>query len=346
MAVCFIAPFTGRHPGGLTTQGEVLYDLFRAESDEFLGASAKKNRYCRFLDMARFLVVNRRKIDIQCVSVYSGPSFLLADLVSALGKTLGQKVILHLHGGGLPDLFSRQARWARQLLKRGDVIVAPSRFLARAVEALGFPCRIIPNVICLKDYSFRERSAIDPRLFWMRSFHPVWNPEMAVKVLSRLRQEKLPATLVMGGGDKGSLAAVKELAKQLQVENAVRFAGFLGREAKACEGNAADVFLNTNRVDNMPVAVVEACAMGLPVVATSVGGIPDLLTDGETGLLVPSEDVAAMACAVIRLLNDSALALLLSRNGRRLAEQSAWPSVRKQWLDLFRQLVPSLELGI
>jgi glycosyltransferase involved in cell wall biosynthesis len=338
MAVCFIAPLAHHRPGVATTQGEVLYKRFRAESEGFLAVSDKVNRYHRLLDTAWFLLTNRRRIKIQCLSVYSGPSFVLADLITLLGKRLGQKIVLHLHGGGLPGLFARQPTWARRVLERGDAIVAPSMFLSRAAQELGLECRVIPNMICLEDYPYRRRGHIEPRLFWMRSFHPIWNPEMAVRVVARLREQGISATLVMGGSDKGSLESVKSLTSALHLNEYVRFAGFLDRIGKAREGDAADIFLNTNKVDNMPVAVVEACAMGLPVVSTNVGGIPDLLTDGETGLLVPSEDVAAMAHAVIRLISGPGLSLKLCLEGRKLAQRSAWPAIKEQWQSLFLQL--------
>jgi glycosyltransferase involved in cell wall biosynthesis len=89
----------------------------------------------------------------------------------------------------------------------------------------------------------------------------------------------------------------------------------------------------------MPVAVVEACAMGLPVVATSVGGIPDLLVDGETGLLVPDDDHEAMTDAIIRVLMEPGLAGRLSANGLKLAEQSSWQQVRPKWESLFEELM-------
>lgn len=342
MAICFIAPLMRHHPGGVTTQGEILYDLFRADSEGFVAASDKRNRYLRLLDMARFLVVHRRRIRIVVLSVYSGPSFLLADIISSLSRVLGLRIVLHLHGGGLPELFVDRPAWARRVLRRGDFIVAPSMFLSRATRALGFECRVIPNVICLDDYPFRERSTIKPRLFWMRSFHPIWNPEMAVKVLAQLREREIPASLVMAGGNKGSLSSVRQLASELRIEDSVLFPGFLNAADKAREGDAADIFLNTNRVDNMPVAVLEACAMGLPVVSTNVGGIPDLLTNEETGLLVPSDDISAMSGAVSRLLSDPKLTLRISRQGRKLAEQSAWPAVRELWQTLFQRLGRSL----
>jgi glycosyltransferase involved in cell wall biosynthesis len=174
----------------------------------------------------------------------------------------------------------------------------------------------------------------------MRTFHPVWNPEMAVRVLALLRKDFPEATLTMAGDDtQGLRRGVEQLADSLRLGDAVRFVGFLDMEGKAREGQEADIFLNTNRIDNMPVAVVEACAMGLPVVSTNVGGVPYLLRDGETALLVPSEDDAAMAAAVKRLLNEPGLAQRLSENGRRLAEESSWSRVLPLWESQFRDLM-------
>jgi phenylacetate-CoA ligase len=162
---------------------------------------------------------------------------------------------------------------------------------------------------------------------------------MAIRVLARLRATIPEASLVMAGRDKGLEIEARQLAEQLGLNGAVRFAGFLDLAEKVHEGHAADIFINTNRIDNMPVAVVEACAMGLPVVATAVGGVPDLLKDGETGLLVPDDDDKMMVEAIKRLLNDAELAGRLSANGRRLAEHSAWEQVRPQWEQLFADLM-------
>lgn len=87
----------------------------------------------------------------------------------------------------------------------------------------------------------------------------------------------------------------------------------------------------------MPVSVVEACAFGLPVVATAVGGLPYLIEHGKNGLLVPDGDVKAMAEAVKSLIDDPALTQTISRNARILAEHSAWMQVRADWQKLFEK---------
>src|SRR5262249_15126210 len=125
---------------------------------------------------------------------------------------------------------------------------------------------------------------------------------------------------------------------RMGLRSSVRFTGFLDLGGKIGEGGAMDVYLNTNRIDNAPVAVIEAAAMGLPVVTTNVGGIPDLLIDGETALVVGDEDDEAMAHAICRLVEDPSLSERLSRNGRQLAERFSWEAVRPQWLQLFAEL--------
>jgi glycosyltransferase involved in cell wall biosynthesis len=338
--LCFVGPMAGRRAGLVTSQSLILSDLFRRAGYDVTAVSESPNRYVRLGDIARTLARQRANIDVQVLDVYSGPSFVVADVASSLGKLFGQRVLMWLHGGALPEFMARYPKWARRVLSRAEAIVAPSNYLARAVEPYGFRARVIPNVIDLADYPYRRRETVRPRLFWMRSFHPVWNPEMAVRVLARVRETLPEATLVMAGQDKGLEAEVKRLAVELGLNGSVRFAGFLDSEAKAREGNAADIYINTNRIDNMPVAVVEACAMGLPVVATAVGGIRDLLSDGETGLLVPDDNDRAMAHAIVRLVKDPQLAAILSANGRMLAERSAWEQVRSQWEEMF---VPACE---
>jgi glycosyltransferase involved in cell wall biosynthesis len=142
----------------------------------------------------------------------------------------------------------------------------------------------------------------------------------------------------MAGQDKGLEGTVKNLARDLGIADHVSFPGYIGWDAKVQALTEADVFLNTSRVDNTPVSVLEACGAGLPVVSTCVGGIPDFLTEGQTALLVSSDNDEEMAGAVLRLLQDPELTSRLSAAGRNMAELSSWGIVHEQWEKLFRAI--------
>jgi glycosyltransferase involved in cell wall biosynthesis len=337
--LCFIGSMVGRNPGHITQQGQVLSDLFEGAGYKVASASSFLNRYRRLIDIASTITRQRRQTDILIIEVYGGPSFVVEDIASRLGRHFGHRVVMWLHGGALPEFMARYPRWSRRVFSRADVIVTPSEFLARAMSLGGFKARIIPNVIDFPSYPYRHRREVRPRLFWMRNIHPIWNPEMAIRVLARLKVDHPDATLVMGGPDKGTQSEVKRLAESLGLGGSVRFTGFLDMEGKRREGSAADIYINTNRIDNSPVAVVEACAMGMPVVTTEVGGIPDLLKHSETALFVPDDDDQAMAQSIQNLISRPELAALLSSNGRILAEKFSWRQVRSQWEDLFAELM-------
>jgi L-malate glycosyltransferase len=329
----------GRTPGFVTTQGEKLSDLFMDTGYRVISVSDSPNRYVRFADITSALVRHGHDIDIMMLQVFSGPSFVVEDVASWLGKRFGHRIIMTLRGGAMPEFMARFPKWTKRVLSRADAIIAPSEFLAQAIIPYGFRAEVISNVIDLPAYTYRHRSTIEPRLFWMRSFHEIYNPQMAIRVLTRVRSVIPQARLTMAGSDKGIEKDVRQLADRLGLNGSVRFCGFLDMSKKLQEGAAADIYINTNRIDNMPVGVVEACAMGLPIVTTNVGGMPYLLKDGETALLVPDNDDQAMATAIIRLLQDRELASRLSASGRLLAERCSWETVRPKWEDLFKRVM-------
>lgn len=328
----------GRNGGVVTTQGEILADHLAASRYNVVATSTSMGRYRRLADIVSTIVRQRRRFDTLLVQTFGGPSFVVEDIASALGRLFGHRVVFHLHGGAMPDFMRRFPRWSRRVLRRGAALVVPSRFLCDALLEHGLASHVIPNVVEFAAYPFRLRTTLRPRLFWMRSFHPLYNPLLAVRVLARVRAVRPDATLVMAGQDKGFESTTREEAARLGVLDAVRFVGFLDHAGKTREGDAADIFINTNDIDNAPVAVLEAVAMGLPVVATDVGGLRHLLRDGETGLLVPAGDADAMATAVLRLLTDSALATRLATAARRTAEASAWSCVGPMWDDLLERV--------
>ena len=100
----------------------------------------------------------------------------------------------------------------------------------------------------------------------------------------------------------------------------------------------ADIYLQTPDLDNMPSSVLEAFASGCPVVSTEAGGVPAILTDGRHGLLVPCRDHTRAATAILRLLDDPALARSLTEQAVESCTRYQWSAVRAQWLALYQDL--------
>ncbi len=343
--MCFVGNMLGRNPGCVTTQGQITADLFSKEGYRVISVSSKLNRAYRLADIAQTILRNAKKIDVLILEVYSGQSMIIADTAGFLCKLLGIPLIAVLHGGNLPAFTRRFPVWTKRVLKRADILTAPSSFLAEEMKIFGFEIRVIPNIVDLDAYPFKARKRLSPKLIWMRSFHPIYHPQMAVKVLAALRIKKPEATLVMAGVNKGLESEIRELARREGLKDVVRFPGFLDMKAKIREFSNADIYLNTNRIDNMPVSVIEACAMGLPIVATDVGGLSHIISHGENGLLVPGENVSEMVKAVTALLDNPDLTEKLSKNGREFAEKSSWNAVRRQWEETFAEAVLEKQLA-
>lgn len=341
--LCFFGPLIGRHQGQVTTQELILSDLFSRDNRYRVSAvSSNLNRYLRLAEMVSTIVKERSRIDVGVLSVYGGPSIVVEETVTRLCRAFGIPLVAVLHGGALPEFSSRYPSWVSAILHRANVVVSPSSYLGDAMQRYcGSDIRVIPNVLFEKDYEFRQRIAARPNLLWMRSFHEIYNPLMAVDVVSVLRDRFPGVQLCMAGSDKGMLAVCKEHATALGLAKNVRFPGFLDRDSKILEARNADIFINTSRIDNMPVALLEAAAFGLPNVTTAVGGISKLFEHGRNALLAPSESVVEMVQQIEQVLSEPELCARLSEGGRQLAEKSFWTGVKPKWEQIFSELVGS-----
>ncbi len=180
------------------------------------------------------------------------------------------------------------------------------------------------------------REELRPKLLWVRSFAEIYNPMMALKVLEKLRTDFPNATLCMVGPEKdGSLQKCMDYAKSKNLN--VKFTGKLSKPAWRDLSVAYDIFINTTNFDNTPVSVMEAMALGLPIVTTNVGGIPFLMTHNEEGVLVPENDVVEMATAVKKLISEERTGVFLTENARKKAETFDWEIVKHDWDKLLNQ---------
>lgn len=317
--------------GYTPTSIETLGNFFSNEGFHVDFASSKKNKALRFFDMLLTTWKLRKKADYVIIDTYSTINFWYAFAVSQLCRVLKLKYIPILRGGDLPERLKKNPKLCALVFNNAYKNVAPSKYLMHHFESANIAnLMYIPNTIELENYPFKLRENVQPKLLWVRSFAKIYNPKMAVDVLHAVKKDYPEATLCMVGPEKdGSLQETKNYAKQLNVE--VQFPGRLSKKDWIQLSENYDIFLNTTHFDNTPISVIEAMALGLPVITTNVGGIPFLLEDNITGILVNDKDDKKMTESVKMLLVKSHIAKSLSRNARYLTQEFDWKEVKGAW---------------
>lgn len=317
----------------------VCYDLrdrLRARGYDVRWTSRFPAPAARVMDMLASTWRWRHQYDVAQVDVFSGRAFRWAEWVTRLLARLGKPMVLTLHGGALPEFAARHPARVRRVLGRAASVTSPSPFLERALAGLGHPITVLPNPLDLASFPFQRRAPSGPAILWLRAFQDIYQPLLALDVLARVRAACPTATLTMVGPDRdGSLGAVRARIAHDGLDRQVRVIEGVPHARVPALMHEHDVFLNTSRVDNAPVSLVEALACGLPVVSTSAGGIPDLLVDGRTGLLSAPDDPGGLATSLIRLVREPERAGALSSAGRSYVETHyAWEALLPRWEEL------------
>lgn len=316
----------GNTPTGIDTLGPLL----EQEGYEVVYGGGRKDKLSRLVHMLSVIFNHRKSVDIVLIDTYSTIAFYFAWLSAWLCKRLGIKYVPVLRGGNMPERMEHSEGMCRMLLSDSFTNVVLSPYLQNHVTAYGYKTTLIENNIDLRKYSFKQRENIQPKLIWVRSFDEIYNPRMAIRALQQLAKTYPDVSLVMVGPDKdGSMQDCMALAQEHNLN--VEFTDVLSKHEWTKLSEEADVFINTTNYDNVPISVLEAMALGLPVVSTNVGGIPFLIEDGVNGLLVPKGDVAAMAKAVVSLIENSGKTKGLSIQGRKYVEQYDWLVVKEKW---------------
>lgn len=309
----------------------VLGPLLESDSRQLFYASSYNNKIRRILDMLYSCVKHKNRIDYVIIDTYSTLNFYYAFLVSQLCRILKVNYIPILHGGNLEKRLIQNPKLSKMVFDNAYKLVSPSNFLKVTFKNYGYQnVEYIPNTIEVSDFEFFNRDVEIIKLFWLRSFSKIYNPSLAVLILDSLIKKGYNAELCMVGPDSdGSLKEVKQLVKQLDLS--VKFTGKLSKKEWIELSKNYNIFINTTNFDNTPVSVIEAMALGLPVVSTEVGGLPYLISHNEDGLLVPPNDVDAMVNAIIKLQEDQNLKNKLVFNARKKVEKFDWKEVKVKW---------------
>jgi len=350
--VCILAPSIDVL-GGQSRQAERLMIGLADEPSlaiTYIPHAPRLPRALRFLQRIKYVrtivntlvywlnVVTRLwKCDV--VHAYSASywSYLLSVVpVILVAKLYGKRVLLNYHSGEAEDHLRNWKLTAIPIIKLADLIVVPSGYLVDVFARFGLTARPIFNVVELDVYTYRERVPIRPVFLTSRLHEPLYNVPCVLRAFGRVQRAYPDASLVVAG-DGWMRPQLEALAAELGLRNTT-FVGRVPWGDMPALYNASDIYLTATNIDNMPGSVIECLSCGLPVVTTDAGGVPYIVTDEQTALIVPRDDDERMAASAMRLLADNELVVRLARNGRDSCHQFTWPAVRERWLDAYHGL--------
>lgn len=330
---CEVHFISSRVPARL--QGRALADVSFHEVNTYSYALFQHEPYTLALAAKMAEVAETFELDVLHVH-YAIPHAISAHLAQEM-LSGAVKVVTTLHGtditlvGNDPSLHKITA----YAIEQADAVTAVSNWLREETVkefSPGIPIAVIPNFINTNEYhpgldkhwaGSKHCDQTNPSLVHVSNFRPVKRAPDAVDVFSRVLQN-VDASLVMVG-DGPDLHRAVNRAKELGVMDKISFLG--NREDIAHILAASDILLMPSESESFGLAALEAMACGCTVAASRIGGVPELVVDGETGMLFDVGDTAAMAEGVTSLISSKARLRDMKENARQRAVREFESSV-------------------
>lgn len=273
----------------------------------------------------------RGRIDLVHLHMAAYGSILRKVLVLSVARVFHLPTILHLHGADFVEFIDRLPRIMRifliNRLKNATYIVVIGEYWCYYLtQTLGIPAgqvvvihNGVPDPLEETGFAPRNASRDGGRLLSLGELGPRKGTPELLAALATPQVRALRWSAIVAGN--GPVAEYREEARRLDLADRVDLPGWIESAGAWRLLAESDVFLLPSRMEGLPVAILEAMAMGVAVITTPVGAIADAIEDGVTGLLVPPGDAPALAAAIARLLGDSELRARLADAARRRFEE-------------------------
>jgi glycosyltransferase involved in cell wall biosynthesis len=336
--------------GGQSVQAQRLINNFKKEPDLQVDLQSSNPRLFPKLQTIRFLrtilttfkylidlTVRIPRYDIIHVFSASYFTFVYVSVPAVLiARLLGKKTVLNYRSGEAQDFFSRWGKNFLSIVRLFDAVIVPSNYLVDVFAKFDVQARSITNFIDSGKYIFRNRVPLRPIFLSNRILEPLYNIDCILRAFQLIQKKYSTARLIIAheGIERERLHRV---SKELELEN-VEFVGLVPHEKIAALYDSADIYLNSPNLDCMPGSLIECFASGLPIVSTDAGGIPYIVKNNETGILVEKNDHEALAANVFVLLENDDLASKIITAAYSESKKYDWSNVREKWLALYREL--------
>ena len=337
--------------GGMSLQTMHFYQALKKEQHHItLLASnlsvkpAVLNRIRFLRTLVRFVIFRSRlkkhliNVDVVHVMSNSGLAWFLTSAPTLMmAQRLKVPVIVNYRGGSAEKFLKNFKFLIHLSLKNAYAIVVPSQYLANVFAEYGYTTHVIPNTVDVLQFKPSQTKTQGFRCLVARNLEAIYGVDTAIRALHLVRTTHPNIELhITGEGSQKS--ALEALVCELGLKQHVHFLGRLSKEQMATAYTKASLLLNPSRVDNMPNALLEAQAAGVPIVSSNVGGIPYMVDHNKTAVLIPPNDIEALARAIIAVYEDSNFRENLIKQGLENSKRFTWDSIKLKWEEIYEEV--------
>lgn len=267
-----------------------------------------------------FLLITQ-KIELVHIHAAMRGSFWRKGLFLFIARAFGVPVVFHLHGSEMKPFYASQGPAGQAHIQRTFEAAARVLVLSESwktfIGSIAPKARIevVPNYVNTQPVSEDHKGHANPvNILFLGQIGQRKGVFELIPAMKAVAERHPEVRLIIGGN--GQRAEAETLSQSLGLEEQIEFAGWVGPEKRADLLRAADIFILPSHNEGLPMSLLEAMSYGVCVVSTTVGGIPELIRDGDNGVLIAPGDVGAIETALLRLIDDSEARQRMAARGR------------------------------
>lgn len=293
---------------------------------------------CKAILQFLYWMLFHPEIKILHVQGASNASFWRKRIFIYIAKWFDKKVVYHMHGGGFGDFSRKHPQAVRRLLEKCDVVIALSDYWKSFFESeLHFK-----NVVVVKNVI--AEPVINPNkttCFSLLFLGLLGQNKGIYDLLDCLNEHKsvFSGKLKLFVGGNGEISKVTQIISKYGLSDIVSFEGWVSGDKKIELLNKVDAYILPSYHEGLPISILEAMSYSLPIISTNVGGIPEILKNGENGFIMSPGDKDAMYRAILELMNNEKLRMDMGKASYSKVQEHMPDFVERQLNDLYRSLL-------
>ncbi|MCD8288236.1 MAG: glycosyltransferase family 4 protein [Porphyromonadaceae bacterium] len=288
----------------LYTYKKYIFETFRFIPTTHAGNRFSRKIYAATAYFKLFFHLLKRDVKIVHLHGASGKSFYRKRFYINLCHLFKVKIIYHIHSGHFKKFADTHLRTVQKTLCKCDTVVALSRTWETYFTSIG--CKkvvTIPNPIAPPQFFPVKKEPGQLHLLFLGTITQQKGIYDLLHTIKRYKKE-LSNKVYLHIGGKGEERQLRQEMAELAMDDRVIYHGFVANEEKFRLFCLSDVLVLPSYIEGLPISILEAMSYGMPVIASRVGGIPDIVKDKETGYLITPGNTEELGEAILTLLND------------------------------------------